>query len=149
MYSNLKLRLDATTAEFPGAKRQAKRSSVARLFTLLSVMLLAAASVSAQSLAGLAAINGTVRDSTGALLPEAEVVVSNVALGIDRKIIANGEGFFLAPSLPPASGYLVTVRKDGFSPNETRNIQLLVGTTVTLAIDMKLSQASGLHHHHR
>src|SRR5579863_9906346 len=72
---------------------------------LLFGMLLAAISAHGQSLAGLAALSGTVRDSTGALITDAAVEISNPSLGIDRKITTNSEGYFLASSLPPAMGY--------------------------------------------
>ena len=93
-----------------------------------------------QSLAGLAALNGTVQDSSGAVVAEAVVTISNASLGIDRRIVSNAEGYFVAPSLPPAAGYEVTVMKAGFSTFTQKNIQLLVGQNITIPVQLNVSQ---------
>lgn len=98
------------------------------------VCLWTAAPAFAQSLAGLGAINGTVRDASGAVIPGATVVVSNPSLGIRRNLETNEAGLFAAPSLPPATGYQVTVTRQGFAPWEAKEIQVLVGQNVALNI---------------
>lgn len=102
--------------------------------TLLLGMLLAATPAHGQSLAGLAALSGTVRDSTGALIMDAAVTVSNPNLGIDRKITTNSEGYFISSSLPPASGHEVTVTKTGFTGFSAKNVQLMVGQNITIPV---------------
>ena len=103
-------------------------------------MLLAVAPAQAQSLAGLAALSGTVRDSTGALITDAAVTVSNPNLGIDRKITTNSDGYFIASSLPPASGYEVTVTKTGFTGFSAKNVQLMVGQNITIPVQLNVAQ---------
>src|SRR5262249_47876003 len=93
-----------------------------------------------QSLAGLSALGGTVRDKSGASVPEASVTVSNASLGIERKAMTSADGYFLAPSLTPSIGYEVTVEKIGFSKYVAKNIQLIVGQNVTLSVDLSVSQ---------
>lgn len=93
-----------------------------------------------QSLAGLSALSGTVRDSSAASVSEAIVTVSNPSLGIERKTIAGSDGYFLAPSLPPAAGYEVSVQKPGFSKYIVKNIQLIVGQNLTLTVELSVSQ---------
>jgi hypothetical protein len=44
-----------------------------------------------------ATIVGTVTDSTGAVLPGADVVITNSETGISRKLVANRTGDFNAP----------------------------------------------------
>jgi len=107
---------------------------------LLFGMLLAAATAHGQSLAGLAALSGTVRDSTGALIMDAAVTISNPNLGIDRKITTNSEGYFIASSLPPASGYEVTVTKTGFTGYSAKNVQLMVGQNITVPVQLTVAQ---------
>jgi hypothetical protein len=107
---------------------------------LLLGMLLGAAPAHGQSLAGLAALSGTVRDSTGALIMDAAVTVSNHSLGIDRKITTNSEGYFIASSLPPASGYEVTVTKTGFTGYSAKNVQLMVGQNITIPVQLSVAQ---------
>lgn len=55
-----------------------------------------------QSLAGLGAINGVVKDASGAVIPGAKVVVANPEKGIRRALETNEAGIFSAPSLTPA-----------------------------------------------
>ncbi len=107
---------------------------------LLFGILLAAAPAHGQSLAGLAALSGTVRDSTGALITDAAVEISNPNLGIDRKITTNSEGYFIASSLPPASGYEVKVTKTGFTGYSAKNVQLMVGQNITIPVQLSVAQ---------
>jgi hypothetical protein len=95
-----------------------------------------------QSLAGLAAMNGTVRDPSGAVLSGASILLANPAIGIERKLTSNDEGYFVVPSLPPASGYELTVEKPGFTKFVTRNIQLTVGQNLAIPVQMAVSQQS-------
>jgi hypothetical protein len=111
---------------------------------LLFTLLIAASPGFSQSLAGLSALSGTVRDPSGASVAEAAVSVSNPSLGIERKTLSGPDGYFLAPSLPPASGYEVTVERPGFSKYVTKNIQLIVGQNITLVIDLTVSQQVGV-----
>jgi hypothetical protein len=91
-----------------------------------------------QTVAGLGAITGVVRDATGAAVPGAKVMVANPAKGIRRSLESNEAGVFNAPSLPPSGGYLLTVTKEGFANWEIKDFELLVGQTqnfnVTLAV---------------
>ncbi len=69
----------------------------------------------AQTAGGLAEISGTVRDASGAAVPDAQVVISNPSKGVHITVRTSEGGIFDVPALPPASGYAVTVNKPGFS----------------------------------
>ena len=69
-------------------------------------------------------VSGVVRDSSGAVVPEAAVVVSNESKGIRRELTTNAAGIFNAPALVPASGYKVTINKQGFQPYEVSNFDI-------------------------
>ena len=103
-------------------------------------LMLLAPGVRAQSLAGLAAISGTVRDATGATVGEAVVTVSNRNIGLERKIITNNEGYFIASSLPPGPDYKVSVKKPGFSIYETKIEVLQVGQNITMTAILTIAQ---------
>src|SRR3989304_1743423 len=60
-----------------------------------------------------ATISGTVKDSTGAVLPGASVTVMNEDTGISRQVTANAVGRFSAPALP-LGNYRVTASLEGF-----------------------------------
>ena len=95
---------------------------------------------SAQSLAGLGALHGTVTDPNGAVIPKASVIVSNTSIGITRELVASSDGDFEASSLPPADGYQLTVKMAGFSTAITNNISVHVGEDLALPIVLKISQ---------
>ena len=101
---------------------------------------LAAAHLSAQSLAGLAAISGTVRDPSGAPIPEAVVTVSNKSIGLERKIVTNSDGIFFASSLPSGTDYGVSVKKPGFATYETKIEVLQVGQNITMTASLTIAQ---------
>ena len=102
---------------------------------LASVFLLAvllATSLHAQSVAGLGAISGLVTDSSGAAVPDAVVAVRQERMGVHRELTTTSTGIFSVVSLPPASGYTVAVRKEGFRPYQTETFELGVGMVRTL-----------------
>src|SRR3954464_7143447 len=101
-----------------------------KLLSTFAIALSLCAISSAQSVAGLGAISGTVRDASGAIIPDAQVVVSNDALGIHRTLSTSEGGVFAAPSLSPAGGYAVSVTKKGFTTYDVKGIQVQVGQNV-------------------
>lgn len=86
-----------------------------------------ASTVFGQTVASLGAISGLVRDASGAVVPNARVVVSNESRGIDRQLITNVSGIFSAVSLPPSDGYKVVVSAPGFNSFDVEPISLEVG----------------------
>ncbi len=107
---------------------------------LICLLAIAGASVAtAQSLAGLGALSGTVEDPQGAVIAKASVEISNSSLGIERKLTATDAGLFFAPSLPPAPGYTVTVTAPGFNTSKTENITVHVGEQVTVPVQLAIA----------
>src|SRR6266545_4848645 len=100
----------------------------------LLVILLIPFAVSAQVSGG--TISGQVTDSTGALIPGAQVAIRNTATGVTTSLVANGEGIYRAPNLLPGD-YEIT----GSAPNFTSFLQKGVALTVgaDLTIDLKLT----------
>jgi len=47
-----------------------------------------------------ASITGTVRDASGAGVPQAAITVRNLETGAERKVESDGEGHYAAPSVP-------------------------------------------------
>ncbi|WP_321474038.1 carboxypeptidase regulatory-like domain-containing protein [uncultured Paludibaculum sp.] len=110
-----------------------------RIFFLSVVLALAATSAWAQAVAGLAGVSGSVRDESGSAVPGAAVVVSNDSLGIRRTMDTNESGAFSAPSLPPASGYAVSVKRQGFATWEVKDFQLQVGQTQSFNVTLSVA----------
>ncbi len=92
----------------------------------------------AQSAAGVGSISGTVRDASGAAVPGASVEVANASKGITREMTTTEAGLFSAPGLVPASGYKVSVKKQGFAPYEVSEIVVQVGETINLNVALKV-----------
>jgi len=108
----------------------------------LIMLVCAAQTISAQSLAGLGALHGTVTDPAGAVVPNAAVTVSNPTIGLIREIIATSDGTFEASSLPPAEGYEVTVKLTGFATYIAKGIGVHVGEDLGLPVVLKISQSA-------
>jgi len=100
--------------------------------TLVLTALLAAASLHAQSVAGLGAVSGMVADASGAAVPAAEVTVRQARLGVAREVRTTSTGLFSVVSLPPASGYTVTAKKEGFHVYQSGEFEVRVGAAVNL-----------------
>lgn len=73
-----------------------------------------------------ATLDGTVLDSSGAVVPGATVILKNQASGDERKIVSNGEGFFNFAAVPPGT-YTVKVSMQGFASWEGKDITLTSG----------------------
>lgn len=98
-----------------------RNSSV--LHILAAVVLLVASS--RVSWAQSAQIGGRITDSTGAVVPDAKIVVANLKTGIDRNTTSNERGLFVVPLLEPGD-YRITVEKQGFKPVSRSGITLHV-----------------------
>ena len=81
------------------------------LSALLSVSL--AAPAIAQSQAANGAIEGTVSDTSGAVLPGVNVTISNTETGAERSLITNEKGIYRAPLLTLGT-YRVVAELQGF-----------------------------------
>ncbi len=79
---------------------------------------------------------GHVLDSTGAVIPTAQVVVHNQATGVDAKTFTTGSGDYTVTYLIPGT-YDITVSKEGFETAKKTGILLDVDQTST--IDFQLS----------
>jgi Carboxypeptidase regulatory-like domain len=96
----------------------------------------------AQNTAGMGSITGVVQDASGAVIPNASVVVENVSKGVHRALESNGAGVFSAPALVPAPGYTVTVSAKGFEDYKIADIVVHVGETVNLTASLVVSSAN-------
>ncbi len=59
------------------------------------------------------AITGTVKDSSGAIVRNANVTATNVNTGVRQQVTTNDVGFYSFPNLP-VGGYDISIRKAGF-----------------------------------
>ncbi len=100
------------------------RSSVASRFVMWLVLALfvGTATVAVGQVTS-GSINGTVRDSTGAVIPHATVTVANPSTGVARTVTTNDTGDFIVPNLPPGD-YTIRVEAQGFKALEKSDVRL-------------------------
>jgi outer membrane receptor protein involved in Fe transport len=92
---------------------------------------------SAQERSG--AIEGVVKDSSGAMLPGATVEARSPSLVGVQTAISDGEGNYRFPALTPGL-YQITATLSGFTPMKVENVRVSLGQV--LKIDLALALAS-------
>src|SRR5678816_1900265 len=107
-----------------------KRNLVLWLFGLIAIIL-CASPAAAQSTA---TVQGTVLDTQSAAVPGATVVVRNTATGVERMLVTDATGSFVAAALPPGP-YQVEISLQGFQ-TQTREVTLQVSQTRELEIQL-------------
>ena len=85
-------------------------------------------------------ITGTVTDTTGAVIPQAEVRVHNLATGVDRQAQTNGAGLYRVEE--PPGVYDLVVQKTGFKVARFSGITLSVDQTLTLNATLEIGTLS-------
>ncbi|MGH9355102.1 MAG: carboxypeptidase regulatory-like domain-containing protein, partial [Terriglobia bacterium] len=88
-----------------------------------------------------ATMTGTVSDISGAVIPNAQVLIKNVATGHQRPATTDAAGLYAVPNLLPGS-YQVTVTAPGFSTEVRSGITLTVGAQQVLNVTMKVGQTT-------
>ena len=71
-------------------------------------------------------ISGTVRDQSGAAVPEATITARHLATGTIRTTTSSGQGTYRLPALPPGQ-YEVRVEKTGFQTEVATGLNLTIG----------------------
>jgi len=112
--------------------------NVAAVATLALVALFAVAPASAQEQVG--AIQGTVSDASGAVLPGATVEAVSAG-GTRLSGTTNESGAYRFPRVPPGT-YVVVARLDGFNPAEVQNVAVGLGGSVTANITLEVGAVS-------
>src|SRR5437016_9568346 len=86
-------------------------------------------------------LNGTVADSTRAVVPGARVEVVSRETGLKRAVETGAGGVYSITGLPIGT-YDLTISRDGFRDLEMKGIQLLVGETRTVDVELQLRTVS-------
>lgn len=105
----------------------------------LACFALHASTGSAQTVAATTgAINGTVTDSTRAVLRDVTIVLSSVALMGTRTTRTNGDGLFRFPALAPGE-YTLLFTLDGFKAVRCEGVYVSVGFTATVDVELDVA----------
>ena len=94
------------------------------ILVILTLCALAGTPLSAQDVT--ATVNGTVRDASASVVPNAVVSLTNDATGAKRQIATNADGYFAFTDLQIGS-YSIAVELAGFKTYRQRGIELSAG----------------------
>ncbi len=85
-------------------------------------------------------IGGVVTDQTGAVIPNANIVVTNPDTGVPTKTTSLGDGKYLFSNLAPGN-YTLTVEMGGFKGFTTKGVQLHVSDKLTVNIPLQVGES--------
>src|SRR5206468_7931368 len=100
----------------------------------LCCLLLISGVVWAQAIAQIA---GTVQDETGAVIPGADIKVTQTATGAVRTTTSGEEGRYVLPTLP-LGPYMLEASKPGFTTYVQTGIVLQVDSNLTVDVRLKV-----------
>src|SRR5258708_7863619 len=98
---------------------------------LLALLLFSVVAVDLHAQVAGGTISGTVSDSSGRVINNVQITITNVATGVTRDVTTNDEGFYSAPNLLPGT-YEAKFSAAGFKIEERKSIELTVGASVGL-----------------
>jgi hypothetical protein len=113
-------------------------------FLLAAIVLIACPFAFGQQTTG--GIEGTVKDSAGALVPNVSITITNakastadttttgIAGGFKQTVQTNDEGFFRVLRVPPGMYDVVTTAAGGFGEARYENVTVAIGQSTQLAI---------------
>jgi hypothetical protein len=86
-------------------------------------------------------ILGMIADQSGGVVPQAQILIKNLANGITRTVTTDVAGFYAAPNLLPGT-YEVTASAAGFAATVRTDITLTVGTQQVLKFTLNVGQVA-------
>jgi hypothetical protein len=115
--------------------------AILRVLSGVLFALAAAIPLAAQSQITTAAIDGTVLDATGAVVPGVTVEIRNIETNMVRELTTDKDGRFVALQVP-SGRYTVTLKLPGFATLVMEDVRASVGETVRLTPSMKVSNVA-------
>jgi hypothetical protein len=91
----------------------------------------------AQAGSAAAALNGTVRDASGAVVPNATITLLNTDTNFKQVTKSNSTGNYTLVNIAPGA-YVASVSKDGFASEKSPDFVLSVNQTATINFDLKV-----------
>ena len=111
------------------------------ILTFLFVSVFLVGSVSAQS--GTTAVNGTIKDQQGAVVPGASITLTNPQTGFSRTITTGADGNYAFPSIAPGT-YQIEVTASSFKKSIVRDVQALVDNPIEINVALELGDVSAV-----
>ena len=88
-------------------------------------------------------IRGTIRDSTGAVIPDCAITVTNTANNIKYDLVTDQSGQFQFPSLPVGE-YALKAWANGFKQLSKTGIDLHLGQVIDLNLELAIGELSAV-----
>jgi hypothetical protein len=129
--------MSAKLSTLPTTKLSSKLDAITRAF-IVSVALLCAMTVAATAQYDTGSVVGTIRDSTGAAVPNATVNITNNANGVSTSAKSNASGEYVVPELRTGV-YKVSATAEGFSQAIAENITVSVGNRQRIDLSLGVS----------
>jgi hypothetical protein len=131
-------RLSGLEANRPRILGRSKPIRAHNVLYLLALLVFVPSIVFAQADTG--QISGTVRDTSGAVVPDTMIAARSAATGAQRSAQTASDGVYTFPALPPGL-YDLTASKSGFADYKAQ-VTVTVGGHATLDIPLSVSQVS-------
>src|ERR1700691_2590255 len=130
----------ASANPFP-YERQSRKTPIDTLTLLLSaVALLPWLALCASAGVG-GSVSGTVRDASGAVIPNATVTATNIDTGVHATVTTNGSGFYSFPQLN-IGRYTIAIEKGGFNPYHRTGVTIDANSALTVDASLNVGNAS-------
>ena len=115
------------------------RSATRKLPLLAVLMTFGSAALFGQG--GTAQLTGRLTDPSGAVIPSAEVTLTNIGTGVQQVSQTGEQGYYRFPLLPPGN-YRVEIRAEGFRGISQTGIKLDVEQVTTLDVELQIGEVS-------
>lgn len=84
---------------------------------------------------------GTIKDESGAVVPDAQVTITETNTNVSRSVNTDANGYYSFPDLPPGT-YSVKVAKQGFASAQQSAVPLGVNSTVRVDLQLRPGQVT-------
>jgi hypothetical protein len=110
----------------------------ARCFSVLLVsMLLLGATVAWSQATSTGSVTGLVTDQSGAVIPNADVVLVDTSTQVQLKTTSNAAGRYVIVNVP-SGHYQLRVTREGFNQSQVSGIDVTVGSAITVNAQLKV-----------
>jgi Carboxypeptidase regulatory-like domain len=116
-----------------------KRRAEAGLQILMGTLILLSGAAAQAQTGG--SISGTVRDSSGSVIPDIAIIARNTATGVRQNAVSNVEGFYAFTAVPVGHYDLETFRP-GFKPYRRTDLVIDINTALQIDITLEVGEQS-------
>lgn len=117
-----------------------RRNACRRIFGAL-ILFVCVSPLPSRAQQATASLNGTVKDSSGAVVPDAHIVLTNLETNIVQTAVTSSGGSYSIVNIAPGE-YQIEVTKTGFASAKQPDIALAVNQTATLDFTLAVGKTT-------